>query len=405
MISRRKLIGNSLAGSAVISLSGAVPQFLLGASYPASQMGGDKILVVVQLTGGNDGLNTIVPYADDDYYKNRFTLAIGKNQILKIDKQIGFHPSMTGFSELLQDGKLAIVQGVGYPNPNRSHFESMDLWHTAHRVAENRELGWLGRTIDDNLAKQDLPALHFGSGFQPLALRNVSTPVPSIRSGDDFRLKIFRDAQSRNLLQQHLERPPALNNSLLGYVHESASVAVATSQRLENLDRNQNTSYGYPPTDLGRNLRSIAKLIGSGLKTRIYYTTLDGFDTHSNQSAAHAGLLGNFSNSVNAFVKELAAQGNADRVAVFGFSEFGRRVRENASAGTDHGTAAPVFVVGSTVKAGPIGDHPRLDRLQDGDLKYLVDYRSVYAELLESWLGVNANEVIGKQFKPTSIFA
>ncbi len=193
MNDRRRFIKQTLAGSAAISLSGAIPKFLLGAHRASVKTSGENVLVVLQLTGGNDGLNTVVPYGDDEYYKNRFTLAIGKESVLTIDDHVGFHPAMRGFQQLVQNNQLAVVQGVGYPNPNRSHFESMDLWHTAHRVAETRRLGWLGRAIDDQLAQNDLPALHLGDGLQPLALRNEKKPVPSIQSIDNFRLNIVKD--------------------------------------------------------------------------------------------------------------------------------------------------------------------------------------------------------------------
>ncbi|MEM7455641.1 MAG: DUF1501 domain-containing protein [Planctomycetota bacterium] len=403
MGTRRQFLKTSLAGSAVISLSGAVPGVLLSASRDAAPDSGEKILVVVQLSGGNDGLNTIVPFGDSRYYENRFTLAIGQNQVLKIDDHVGFHPAMDGMNQLLQDGKLGVVQGVGYPEPNRSHFESMDLWHTAHRIVEGR-YGWLGRTLDANNIAPDLPAVHFGPGLQPLALRNENTPVPSIRSIDNFRLNLLRDGRNRELLNQIVQPPRDNTNELLGFIHDSANVAIRTSERMENINSNSQAGSGYPPTGLGRNLQAIARLIGSGLSTRIYYTTLDGFDTHSNQAAGHQGLLSDLSRSVSAFVADLEEQGNADRVALFSFSEFGRRVRENASAGTDHGTAGPVFVAGPSVKAGPLSEHPDLGDLQDGDMKFGVDYRRVYAGLLKNWLGVDPDPILGASYQPFELF-
>lgn len=406
MNDRRTFLKQSLAGSAAISLSGAIPGFLLGAARESEKVASEKILVVVQLSGGNDGLNTVVPYGDDEYYKNRFTLAIGKGSVLKIDDHVGFHPALGGFQELMQNNQIAVVQGVGYPNPNRSHFESMDLWHTAHRITESNRIGWLGRTIDIHLTDNDLPALHLGDGLQPLALRNEKKPAPSIQSIDNFRLNIFNDKTTRKRLTPLIREARTGGNDLLSYIHESANVALETSHRIENVARNANNSFGYPPTTLGRNLGVIARLIGSGLSTRIYYTTLDGFDTHSNQAESHQGLLNNLSSSIAAFVKELKSQGDDDRVALVSFSEFGRRVRENASRGTDHGTAAPLFVVGSKVKPGLIGKHPSLnpDQLVDGDLRFKIDYRRVYAELLENWLGIDPHAIVGAEHKPIKVF-
>ena len=403
--SRRHFLKTSLASSAVISLSGAVPRFLLGASQPVSDASDEKIMVVVQLSGGNDGLNTIVPYGDDEYYRNRFTLAIGKQSVLKIDDHVGFHPALSGMDELIQNGKLSVVQGVGYPNPNRSHFESMDLWHTAHQVDEASPVGWLGRTVDSKMSGSNLPAVHFGRGLQPLALKTEQKPVPSIRSIDNFKLNVLRDRKIKDQLSDLVRTPRKTDNTLLSYVHESANVALETSHRLEGVSNDRQNEFNYPGTELGRNLGVIAQLIGSGLATRIYYTTLDGFDTHSNQAQSHQGLLNDLGNSVRAFVNQMEAQGNSKRVVLFAFSEFGRRVRENASRGTDHGTAAPVFVCGSEMPKGLIGRHPSLKDLDQGDLKFAIDYRSVYADLLENWMGIESQPIIGGQFKPVGLFS
>ncbi len=402
---RRKFLQSTLAGSAAISLSGVIPDFLLGASRPAAGMGREKILVVVQLSGGNDGLNTVVPYGDDDYYKNRFTLAIGKHQVLKIDDQVGFHPALTGFEELLQSHQLSIIQGVGYPNPNRSHFESMDLWHTAHQVNAQNPVGWLGRTVDTRMSDASLPAVHFGQGLQPLALKTSKRPVPSIRSIDNFKLNVLHDNKFKDKLSALIRSPRDTENSLLSYVHESSNVALETSHRLEGISETGSMEFSFPQTELGRNLGVIARLIGSGLSTRIYYTTLEGFDTHSNQGASHQSLLNNLGNSVASFMNQMKAQGNAERVVLFSFSEFGRRVRENASAGTDHGTAAPVFACGSAVRCGLIGKHPSLIDLDQGDMKFQIDYRSIYSDLLKNWMGIDPEPIVGGSFKPVGLFS
>ena len=405
MSNRRNFLKQSLAGSAVISLSGAVPNFLLGASRPESARK-EKILVVVQLSGGNDGLNTVIPYGDDDYYKNRFTLAINKDNVLKINDHVGFHPTLTGFDGLMENGKMAVVQGVGYPNPNRSHFESMDLWHTAHQLDEAVPIGWLGRSVDQRMSELDLPAIHLGKGLQPLALKTDKRPIPSIHSIDNFRLKALRDDTAKQKLAQLIRSPRNNSNSLLSYVHESANVALETSHRLEGISKSSAAEFKYPQTELGRNLGVIAQLIDSGLSTRIYYTTLDGFDTHSSQGESHQGLLANLGNSVQAFMKQIEAQGDSDRVALLSFSEFGRRVRENASRGTDHGAAAPVFVFGSSVKQGLVGKHPSLAErdLEQGDMKFAVDYRSVYSDLLKNWVGIDPQPIVGGSFKPVGLF-
>lgn len=405
MNTRRTFLKHGFAGSAIISLSGAVPNMLLRAGETAHQKRNEKILVVVQLSGGNDGLNTVIPFGDDEYYKNRFTLAIAKNNIRKIDDHVGLHPALNGFEKLLEQQQLAIVQGVGYPNPNRSHFESMDLWHTAHQDSAARSEGWLGRTVAKNFLEADLPAVHFGNGLQPLALKAKAKPAPTIQSLADFKLNVMRHQDSRKRLQPLIERGPAEpKNGLLSYVYDSSQVAIATSQRLEKIDNNKQPSFDYPGSELGRNLHVIARLIDSGLSTKIYYVTLDGFDTHSNQAAAHQGLLADLSASVTAFISQLKSQGNDDRVAVLAFSEFGRRVRENASGGTDHGTAAPVFVFGGKVKSGLIGKQPSLTELDEGDLKFAIDYRQIYATFLDQWLETDSKPILGGEFQPVCLF-
>ena len=360
--------------------------------------------MVVQLSGGNDSLNTVIPFGDDAYYRNRFTLAIAKEQVLKIDDHIGFHPSLTGFQSLMNEGKLSVVQGVGYANPNRSHFESMDLWHTAHQMT-GQPIGWLGRSVDGHLADANLPAIHFGRGLQPLALRTGKKPVPSIRSIDSFQLGVLKEQKSKARLAAMIRSPRKTDNQLLSYIHESADVALATSHKLEGVSKSDKSEFKYPQTDLGRDLSVVAQLIGSGLSTRIYYVTLNGFDTHSNQHEAHASLLTNLGNSVAAFMKQLKASGDEDRVALLSFSEFGRRVRENASAGTDHGAAASLFVCGSSVKQGIVGKHPSLTDLDQGDMKFAIDYRRVYSDLLENWMGIKSSSVIGRKFEPIGLFA
>lgn len=406
MKTRRHFLKSSLAYSSLVSFSGIAPQVLLRASEQTVGKTDENILVVVQLAGGNDGLNTVIPYGDDEYYKNRFTLAIGRNQVQKINDHLGFHPALSGFSELLENNQLNVLQGVGYPNPNRSHFESMDLWHTAHLPANPIRIGWLGRYIESGLAEESLPAIHFGQEEQPLALAAKSTAVPSIRSTESFRLKAFEESSIKRNLDSLIraQQNSQENNSLLGFIHENTNVAVATSHKLDSIRSGSQTTVNYPDNSLGRKLQSIAELIGSGLKTRIYYVVLDGFDTHSNQADAHQGLLSELGSSVAAFMKHLEEQGNHERVAVMTFSEFGRRVRENASRGTDHGTSAPLFIAGGNIQSGITGNNPDFSNLKDGDFKFEIDYRRVYATILEKWMGMDSGKVLGKQYKLLDLF-
>jgi uncharacterized protein (DUF1501 family) len=404
---RRRFLAVSLGSSVVVSLTPRVPGFLLqAAAREQSKKQGENVLVVVQLSGGNDGLNTIVPYADDAYGKNRFTLRIGEDQVRKIDDYAGFHPAMEGFAKLLEEKQLAIVQGVGYENPNRSHFESMDIWHTARRKDQPRRVGWLGASLDAAFEPgPDVQAMHLGEGKQPLALAGLKVSVPSIRSLEGFRLRDGKDGALVRTVEQALVPKRDANNDLLQFLHSSTSAALASSQRIQEVLGRGKTTVNYPETKLAGKLRDVAQLIDADLGTRVYYVTLDGFDTHAEQNAAHASLLGELSGALAAFSEDITTRGHDRRVLTLAFSEFGRRLRENASAGTDHGAAAPLFLVGSRVKPGLIGRHPSLTDLTSGDLKYHTDFRRVYATLLEKWLGWKSAEVLGGKYKLLDVLA
>ncbi len=403
---RRQFLSAAVGSSAIVSLSPVVPNFLLQAAAREGSSKGNTVLVVVQLSGGNDGLNTVVPYGDDAYYKNRFTLAIGKNAVRKIDDHVGLHPSMSGFSDLLEAGSLSIIQGVGYPNPNRSHFESMDLWHTAHRQADRRQVGWLGNSLDKfaNLGR-DVPAMHFGSEKQPLALAAEKVRVPSIRSLKRFRLEGSKDVQLFQTIKTVTEADRSSQDDLLGFIQRSTVAAISTSQRVEQALGNYKSDVEYPGTRLAQKLKTVAQLIDAGMSTRVYYLTLGGFDTHANQAQAHAGLLNELSGAIRSFVQDVDAHGHGERVMVMTFSEFGRRLKENASRGTDHGAASQMFLAGNKVKPGLVGKHPSLTDLEDGDPKFHTDYRQVYATVLEDWLGWKSEAVLGKRFAKLPVIA
>ncbi len=408
MTNRRQFLYKTFGGACLISATSRIPEIWLQAPGLSAHENGERILVVVQLGGGNDGLNTVIPYGDDAYYRNRFTLAIGKANVLKIDDYHGWHPSLSGFARLFEQQQIAVVQGVGYPQPNRSHFESMDLWHTAHRVAENRQLGWIGRCLESDFPggiATELPALHYGNERQPLALATRGTPVPTITSLNQFRLGVPQRRQFLEKVDADLKRPRAgEGNMLLETIRDNAVVALNTTRRLESIiDRSAGVK-NYPGTPLGQKLAAVAELIDAGLPTRIYYVTHNGFDTHSNQLAAHALLLQELGDAAWAFAQDLQQRGHNERTAVFAFSEFGRRVRENASRGTDHGTAAPVFLFGGAVNAGLHGRHPSLEDLDDGDLKFSVDYRTIYATLLEDWLNVPSASILNGEFERLPVF-
>ncbi|HEY2827086.1 MAG TPA: DUF1501 domain-containing protein [Pirellulales bacterium] len=398
--SRRKFLATLAGGSAVISLSGRVPHFLAHAAAAELDQRKDTILVVVQLTGGNDGLNTVIPYSHDAYRKARPKLAIAAKDVLKINDSIGLHPSARGLSELLQAGKLAIVQGVGYSSPNRSHFESMDIWHTCLRKGNPRTTGWLGRFLDASHTSTDVDAaaIHIGLEKQPLALATENVRVSSFGSPESFRLEDGGSRKFRDAIRALTGTDQQPSDPLLGFLQTSTTSALSTSERIAEVLRDYQTPVAYPESAFASRLKTIAQLINAGLKTRVYYVELDGFDTHSQQAAAHAALLQQFGGAVRAFIEDIEHHGHGERTLVMSFSEFGRRVAENASEGTDHGAAAPMFVAGSRVGAGLVGDHPSFDDLEDGDLKFHTDFRQVYATLLQNWLGWPSAAILGGEF-------
>jgi uncharacterized protein (DUF1501 family) len=411
--SRRKFLATvsaaaSAATAGLVSFSPRAPGFLLESAARGADASprGERILVVVQLSGGNDGLNTVVPYTHEIYKKNRTSLAIGEGAALKIADGIGLHPSLTGMATLLENRQLAILQGVGYPNPNRSHFESMDIWHSARTAAAERTSGWLGRAFDAQASRlamaADPPALHLGEEVQPLALAARDVPTPSIRSLDQFKLETGGDNSRRALITAAAAAPRSGESNLLKFIQTRETSALEVSRRLESSGQEYKTSVAYPGTGLAEKLKRIAQLIDAGLATRVYYVALDGFDTHSDQAGAHASLLTQVGGALAAFAEDLQLHGQLDRVLTLVFSEFGRRLDENASQGTDHGAAAPVFLVGNRVQPGLIGAHPKLDDLEDGDVKFHTDFRSVYATLLQDWLGWPAEPILGPGFSPAS---
>jgi uncharacterized protein (DUF1501 family) len=398
---RREFLRSALAAPALLTFGGVSPGFLLSAAEEQARRDRDRVLVVIQLSGGNDGLNAIVPYTDDEYRKNRPTLAIPRPDVLTIDNDFGFHPELRGFSELLQAGRLAIVQGVGYDDPNRSHFESMDIWHSGVRKNQPRPTGWLGRYLDAIRSQSggDVSAMHLGAEKQPFALSARSVRVPSVRSLKEFRLRVGDD-EAAAFVRRLAESPREDSGSLLDFVQSSTSGALEVSEEIRATDAGYTPQVAYPDSALAKKLKTVARLIDAGLRTRVFYVEIDGFDTHSKQAAAHAGLLRQVGDAANAFVMDMIGQGHGDRVLVMCFSEFGRRVAENASEGTDHGAAAPMFLAGSKVVAGLIGPQPSLKDLDEGDLRHHTDFRQVYAAVLEDWLHCDSTKILGKFYAP-----
>lgn len=413
--SRRRFLASVAAASTtsgLVALTPQVPWFLADSAALGAEVGAqeENILVVVQLSGGNDGLNTIIPFRDERYIKARPSLKYDVSRVLKIDDDTGFHPSLQGMEKLLQASQVSIIQGVGYPNPNRSHFESMDFWHTARtEVGGDRTAGWIGRGLDARheewSRKPDPGAMHLGDEVQPLALLAREVPAPSIRSLDQFRLDLGGNGKLRQTIETAAAASRDQASDLLKFVQTRTTSALDVSRRIETAAKEYKTPVVYPETPLARKLKQAAQLIDAGLSTRVYYVALDGFDTHSQQADAHSGLLQQLGDALAAFAEDLQTHGHLQRVATLVFSEFGRRVEENASQGTDHGAAAPVFLVGSQVKAGLVGKHPSMTDLVDGDLKHAIDFRTIYAALLSRWLKWPAEEILGAEFQPTDVWS
>jgi uncharacterized protein (DUF1501 family) len=394
----------------MVSWGLTVPTFLgkTALAAPTADRPGakDTILVVVQLTGGNDGLNTVVPFTDPLYAKLRPTLKLPKDQLKKVNDTIGLHPSLAGMAELLQDNALCIVQGVGYPNPSQSHFRSMDIWQAAS-TADTLTEGWLGNALK---RLPQTPAFHLSSPNEsaPLALSGAPVRAPSITSLEDFQLRTVAasrgDQQAQRSLIENAAKLPASGSDLLDFVQRTAVNTYDSSRRLREIGKNYQPKVPYPNTGLANRLKLAAQLIDAGLGARIFYVAQDGYDTHAVQANAHANLLREMSDAVTAFFKDVSARGHRDRVLIVTFSEFGRRAHENGSRGTDHGSAAPMLLVGGKVKSGLVGAHPSLARLEAGNLQHHTDFRQVYAAVLDRWLGVGAKDVLGGTPTPVEVF-
>jgi len=375
----------------------------------------DRVLVVVQLSGGNDGLNTVIPHRNELYRKARPKLGVPSSDVIEIADGLGLHPSLKSLEGILSDGRMSIVQGVGYDSPNRSHFESMDIWQSCRHKKDRAPSGWIGRWISENekTERPDSLGVHVGSESLPLAFLERGVQVPSVASLEQMRLKAKLDRDSPTEIGEESSSMKAeagvaasvddADPGLLSFVETSTSAAIAASMRLESTLAHTETPAGFPASRIGEKLQVISRLILAGVATQIYYVTLDGFDTHANQPAAHEALLRQWSEAVAAFTARMKEAGQQDRVLVMTFSEFGRRVAENASLGTDHGAAAPMFFAGPELPNLLVGDHPSLSDLDDGDLKFGIDFRAVYAAVIEDWLGTSSLKSLAGDYSQTAL--
>ncbi|UBV42584.1 DUF1501 domain-containing protein [Deinococcus taeanensis] len=383
MTNRRDVL--KLSALAVAATTG-MPGFLARA---ATQAGGTNTLVVIQLTGGNDGLNTLIPYTNGAYYAARPNIAIPKKDVLTVTPDLGMHPGLRPLMKLWDAGHLAWMENVGYPNPNRSHFASMAIWHTADPTQAQAD-GWIGRLAEQ--IGDPFCASNVGAST-PQALRASDFSLPSIDAVDNFQIKL--PAGTDTPFQSLLNSPRS---------GEAAYLTRATRQMLKNTARVQSgikkykAGAAYPDTKFAQQLRDTARVIAAGLGQRVLYVSLGGFDTHAGQRAEQDELLTTLAEGLAAFQTDLERQGLAKNVVVMGFSEFGRRVAENGSAGTDHGKGSVMFAFGEGVRGGVHGSSPDLEDLSDGDIKYRQDFRGVYAEALTRWLRLDARAILGGTF-------
>jgi uncharacterized protein (DUF1501 family) len=435
---RREFLRTTVLGSA---LTWTVPVFLADtfsalqsqAADAATQIVTGKdatILVVLQMAGGNDGLNTVVPYANDYYHNARPRIGQTADKVLKLNGDIGFHSAMTGFKNLFDSGNLAVVQGVGYPNPNRSHFRSTEIWQTASDSEAIEKYGWLGRYFDNACAGADptvgvavgrqLPEAFFAKTPKGICFDNPQnyrfmSPERPLPGQTDMTEAAYEKLNETTMISPDTDSGASIGSLPAGmpmqggkavdFIERTAMDAQISSDEVRGIAARVQNQATYPNSAFANSLKLVAKLIGGGLPTRIYYVSQGGYDTHTNQIATQQRLLADLGDSLKAFVDDMKAQGNLQRVLVMTFSEFGRRVNENANGGTDHGAAAPMFFVGNKVKAGLLGRNPSLapQDLFQGDIKYNVDFRQVYAGILEDWLKTKSAPILGKPFEPLHV--
>ncbi len=380
---RRSFLWNGLRVSALVPF---LPELSLARSLGRGT--DDRVLVVLQLTGGNDGLNTLVPHRQDSYWRIRPTLGLSRGALHDLDGEHGLHPAMNALAGIFAEGRLAIVHGVGSPNPDRSHFRALEMWHTADPFGAAGDVGWLGR-LADQIAGQDphaMAALAIEGGDLPLSMRAESFLAPTVSDPLGFR-EHERSADFATWRNELLEERAGAD---LAYLRSAARSTYAAAARMAEIT-SADQAADYPSYELARRLKLVASLVAGGFGTRIFHLSLSGFDTHARQAPVHEDLLRQVSSSLAAFQHDLEAKGVAERVLLFAFSEFGRRAAENGSKGTDHGSGAPAFLMGKRVRSGLHGIPPDLDALVEGDVQQTTDFRAIYTVLERDWMGLRAS--------------
>ena len=406
---RQLLLGSlgALGGITVLGSSAAAKVRLFGT--PAStDDDAPRTLLLLQLTGGNDALSMIAPYGDDGYNAARSSIRIGKNEVIKLDDYRGLHPNLKGLKTLWDDRRMAIVEGCGYPNPIRSHFQSYEVWHTASHKGRLAGEGWVGKLCDEAWAKDETPELvvHLGQ-TAPYSVYSPTHPALTFQTPASYRwvgpesedMQAYRKAAEDDAQELEKQRKKdsgrdAMLKRLRGVLEDATESSIKI--RRAAVDYKPRTP--YPDDDFGEALRIAASLIDARVGSRVISLELGGFDTHQNQRGQHDNLMKRLDTGVTAFLNDLKGTPAGDNVIVMTVSEFGRRVKENGSRGTDHGVAAPMLVLGTRVNGGLYGKHPSLTDLDDGDLKFTTDFRSVYGTVIERWFGTDHSKVLGAKY-------
>ncbi len=423
-LTRREWLKSTVGTPALLALTPIVPSIFSraarAAAAAAAQDQRDNVLVLLQLSGGNDGLNTVVPYADDHYGRSRTTLRLAENELHKLDASLGFHSEFAAVWKLYQEGRASVIQGVGYPHGNRDHDAALRDWHTARPGDDACQTGWVGRTIDLAASRGDptVPGMFVGPIDKPFVLQAEQQIVPAIRALDAGQLQGLERLRIQGQRWHELGGPAAgggsspenAANPLLDLAVRNQQAAYADGAQLEAVLRQADRSADYPPFQLASHLAAVVQLIRARLGIRIFVVELGGggiggFDNHANQRDNHAALLRQMSLSLAAFVNDLQRSGLLDRVILLTFSEFGRTLAENGRRGTDHGEAAPVFLFGGRLRGGLVGAHPRLDQLVGEAPATHTDVRRVYATVLDRWLGLDSAAVLGQAYEPLDVFA
>jgi len=403
---RREFLRFSSSGIGLLAFSHFAPSFLVQSTLAATPRPEKdrSILVLVQLAGGNDGLNTVIPFEDAGYYRLRPNIGIPKDQVLRLTDTMGLHPGCGAMHELFKNGKLGVVQNVGYPNPNRSHFRSTEIWESGSDSNQIVSSGWIGRFLDNTCSgapslDEDPTAIHLSGEVPQTFLADHAHQTfglnPALINRRDNKQNLeFLESLVHQPSSDHDEHG---NNSFL---KQTMMDALVTEKRVQKVLGSYKPGTVYPGSPFGQSLKSVSALIAAGLSTRVYFVSLGGFDTHANQLNTHQNLMKTLSEGLAAFQKDLEAHKLDDQVTTMTFSEFGRRPMENESKGTDHGTAAPLFVMGSKIKGGLHGTPPALNLARNQDLTFTTDFRQVYATVLDRWFSCPTDQVLGKTYQP-----